>query len=75
MGRFWDGHRLLIGIEEVENFHAGRVRFFCGERENRAGLAGRTGTEERVRVAGTGVSSVTGRSGERSGAGGMFTND
>ena len=34
-----------------------------------------TGTEEKVRVAGTGVSSVTGRSGEWSGAGGMFTND
>ena len=28
MGRFWYGHRLLIGIEEVENFHAGRARFF-----------------------------------------------
>ena len=27
MGRFWDGHRLLIGIEEVENFHAGIARF------------------------------------------------
>ena len=39
------------------------------------GSAGRTGTEERVWVAGTGVYSVTGRSGERSGAGGMFTND
>ena len=48
---------------------------FSGERENGAGLAVRTGTEERVRVEGTGVSSVTGRSGERSGAGGMFTNE
>ena len=48
---------------------------FSGERENGAGLAGRTGTEERVRVAGTGVSYVTGRSGEWNGAGGMFTND
>ena len=70
----WDGHRLLIGIEEVEKFHAGRARFFV-EEENRAGLAGRTVTEERVQVAGTGVSSVTGQSGERSGMGGMFTND
>ena len=41
---------------------------FSGERENGEGSAGRTGTEKRVRVAGTGVSYVTGRSGERSGA-------
>ena len=74
MGRFWDGHQLLIRIEEVEKFHAGRARFFCGERENGAGSTRRTGTEERVRVAGTRVSSVTGRSNEQSGAGGMFTN-
>ena len=74
MGRFWNRHRLLIGIEEVENFHAGRARFFV-KKENGAGSAGRTVTEERVRVAGTRVSSVTGRSGERSWAGGMFTND
>ena len=45
------------------------------EKENGAGSAGKTVTEERVRVAGTGVSSVTGRSSERSWAGGMFTND
>ena len=45
------------------------------EKENRAVLAGKMFTEERVRVAGTGVSSVTGRSSERSWAGGMFTND
>ena len=74
MGKFWDGHRLLIGIEEVENFHAGRARFLV-EKENGAGSAGRTVTKERFRVAGTGVSSVTGRSRERSWAGGMFTND
>ena len=36
---------------------------------------GRTGTEERVRVVGTGVSSVVGQSGEKSMASGMFTND
>ena len=74
MGRFWDRHRLLIGIKEVENFHAGRARFLWRKR-NGSGSAGMTVTEERVRVAGTGVSSVTGQSGERSGAGGMFTND
>ena len=45
------------------------------EKENGAGLTGKTVTEERVHVAGTGVSSVTGRSGERSWVGGMFTND
>ena len=44
-------------------------------KKNRVGLAGRTVTEERVQVAGTGVSSGTGRSGERSWADGMFTND
>ena len=43
--------------------------------KNRAGSTGRTVAEERVRVAGTGVSSGTGRSGERSWAGGIFTND
>ena len=45
------------------------------EKENGAGSERKTVTEERVRVAGTGVSSVTGRSGERSWAGGMFTNN
>ena len=67
MGRFWDGHQLLIRIEDVEIFHAGRARFFV-EQRNGADSAGKTGTEERVLVAGTRVSSVTGRSGERSGA-------
>ena len=38
---------------------------FIEEKENRAGSAGRTVVEERVRVAGTGFSSGTGRSGER----------
>ena len=51
------------------------VERFIEEKENRTGLAGRTVAEERVQVAGTGVSSGTGRSGERSWAGGMFTND
>ena len=74
MGRFWDGRRRLIGIEDVEIYTLGE-RVFLWRKENGAGLAGRTGTEEIFRVAGTGVSSLTGRSGERSGAGGMFTND
>ena len=50
-------------------------RVFLWRKRNGAGSAGRTGTEERVRVVGTRISSLTGRSGERSGAGGMFTND
>ena len=74
MGRFWDGRRLLIKIEDVEIFTLGE-RSFLWRKKNRAGSAEKTGTEKRVQVAGTGVSSVTGRSGERSGTGGMFTND
>ena len=74
MGRFWDGHRLLIGIEDVEIFTLGE-RGFLWRKRNGAGSAGKMGTEERVRFAGTGVYSVTGQSGERSGAAGMFTND
>ena len=42
MGRFWDGHRHLIGIEEVENFHAGRARFFV-EKEKRGRFGGKDG--------------------------------
>ena len=75
MGRFWDGRRSLIGIEDMEIYTLGERNFFWLRKENGAGLAGRTVTEKRVRVAGTGVSSVTGRCGERSGAGGMFNND
>ena len=48
---------------------------FNVEIEDGAGSAGRKGTEERVWIVGTGVSSVVGRSGERSRVGGMFTND
>ena len=74
MGRFWDGRRRLIGIEDVEIYTLGE-RVFLWRKKNGAGSAGGTGIEERVRVAGTGVSSVTARSGEQSRAGGMFTND
>ena len=75
MGRYWDGHRLLYQDRGSGKFSRWESAVFSVERENGAGLAGGTGTEERVRVAVTGVFSVTGRSGERSGAGGMFTND
>ena len=44
-------------------------------KRKRGRFGGKTVTEERAWVAGTGVSSVTGRRGERSWAGGMFTND
>ena len=56
-------------------FSRWKSAFFNVEIENGAGSAGGMGTEERVRVVGTGVYSVAGRSGERIGAGGMFTND
>ena len=75
MGRFRDGHRLFDQDRGSGKFSRWKRAVFSVERENGAGSSGRTGTKERVRVAGTGVSSVTGQSGERSGAGGMFTND
>ena len=56
------------------NVQAERARFFV-DKENGAGSAGRTVTKERVRVAGIRVSFVKGRRNERSGVGGMFTND
>ena len=68
------GRRLLIGDRCFGDNTLGE-RGFSAEKENGAGSAGKTVTEERVWVAGTGVSSVTGWSGERSWAGGMFTND
>ena len=46
----------------MEVFSRWESAVFNVEIENGAGSAGGTGTEERVRVAGTGVSSVTGRS-------------
>ena len=73
-GKVLGGRRLLIGFKYVEITHWESAVFFV-EKENGAGLVGKTVTAERVRVAGTGVSSVAGRSGERSGVGGMFTND
>ena len=74
----------LVGIERHRSissdtlYRVGAVcswRDFLRKKENRAGSAGRTVAEERVRVASNGVSSGTGHSGERSWAGGMFTND
>ena len=74
MGRFWDGRRRLIGIEDVEIYMLGERGFLWRKKTGQVWQE-RTVTEDRVQVAGTGVSSVTGRSGERSWAGGMFTND
>ena len=72
----------LVGIERHRSiasdmFLSGRGGLFVEIflEKNRAGSAGRTVAEERVRVAGTGVSSGTGRSGEQIWSGGMFTND
>ena len=45
MGRFWDGHRLLIGIEEVEIFHAGRAQFLVEKKRGRFGGKDRYGGE------------------------------
>ena len=65
----------VVGLSELTCWESALGYIFLTEKENRAGLAGRMVADERVRVAGTGVSSGTGRSGERSWAGGMFTND
>ena len=75
MGRYWDGHRLLDWDRGSGKFSRWESVVFNVEIENGAGSAGGRGTEERVWVVGTGVSSVACRSVERSGAGGMFTND
>ena len=73
-GKVLGRRRLLIRIEDVEITCWESAVFFV-KKENGAGLAVKKVTEERVWVAGDGVSSVTGRGGERSWAGGMFTND
>ena len=70
----------LSGICQSRAIGLYRVGAACSWRDflrekNRAGSAGRTVREERVGVAGNGVSSGTGRSGERSWVGGMFHND
>ena len=40
MGRFWDGHRLLIGIEDVKIFTLGE-RIFCFWEKEKRGRFGR----------------------------------
>ena len=42
MGRFWDGHQLLIGIEEVEIFTLGERGFFV-EKEKQGRFGGKDG--------------------------------
>ena len=73
MDRFWADTDFcsVVDVSEITRLESADFT----EKENGVGLAGKTVTEERVQVAGTGVSSVTGRSGEWSWAGGMFTND
>ena len=65
----------LVAVSKLTRWESAVGYIFLTEEENRAGSAGRTVAEERVRVAGTRVSSGTGQSGEQSWAGGMFTND
>ena len=61
----------MVDVSEITRWESA---VFHGKRK-RGRFGGNTVTEERVRVAGTGVSSVKGSSGEQSWAGGMFTND
>ena len=77
MDRFWADSKFcsVVDVSEITRWESAVGYIFLTEKENGAGSAGWTVTEERVRVAGTGVSSVTGRSGEQRWAGGMFTND
>ena len=53
MGRYWDGNRLLDRDRGSGKFSRWESAVFSVEIENGAGSAGGTGTEERVRVAGT----------------------
>ena len=62
-------------MSELTRWESAVGYIFLAEKENRSGSAGRTVAAERFRVAGTGVSSGMGRSGEQSWSGGMFTND
>ena len=64
-----------VVVSELTHWEISLGYIFLPEKENRAGSAGRTVAEERVRVAGTGVYSGTGRSDERNWADGMFNND
>ena len=70
MDKFWADADFcsVVNVSDIKRWESA---VFHGKR-NGAGSAGKTVTEEKVRVAGTGVSSVTGRSGEQSWAGGMF---
>ena len=71
----WTPPCSLVAVSELTRCESAVGYIFLTEEEKRAGSAGRTVVEERVWVTGTGVSSGMGRSGERSWAGGMFTND
>ena len=73
MERFWADADFfsVVNVSEITRWESA---VFHGKRE-RGRFGGKTVTEEIARVAGTGVSSVTGWIGERSWAGGMFTNN
>ena len=57
---------LSVAVLELTSWESAVGYIFLTEEKNRAGLAVRMVVEGRVRVAGTGVSSGTGQSGERS---------
>ena len=65
----------MVAVSELTRWESAVGYIFLVEKENGAGSAVRTVAEERVWVEGTGVSSGTGRSSERSWAGGKFTNN
>ena len=73
MDRFWADADFcsVLDVSEITRWESA---VFHGKRKQ-GRFGEKTVTEKRVRVAGTEVSSVTGRSGERSWAGGMFTNE
>ena len=64
-----------VAVSELTRWESAVGCIFLAEKENRAVLEGRTVAEERFRDSGTGFPSGTGRSGEQSWAGRMFTND
>ena len=79
-GRMREDREELVDIERHRSIASDRslsgrgglfVERFLEEKKHRAGSAGKTVAEEKVRVAGKRVSSGTGRSGERSWAVGM----
>ena len=70
MDGFWADAEfcMVVDVSEITHWESA---VFHGKRK-RGRFGGNTVTEERVRVAGNRISSLMGRSGERSWAGGIF---